>query len=61
MYGNRCSEITYIHRTKWMLQTTVKRDDKSYFNDYQHYKHHQIMIKVLKDTLEKIARRLRVI
>ena len=39
-----------------MLQTIVKRDDRSYFNDYQHSKHHRIMRKVLKDALGKIAR-----
>lgn len=39
-----------------MLQIIVKRDEKSYFNDYQHSKHHQIMRKVLKDTLGRIAR-----
>lgn len=48
--------ITYIQRTKEMLQTIVKRDEKSYFNDYQHSKHHWILRKVLKDALGKIAR-----
>lgn len=58
MYGSHCSETTHIQRTKWILQTTVKRDGKSYFNDYQHSKHHRIMRKVLKDVLGKITRSL---
>lgn len=31
------------------------KDDKSYFNDYQHSKHRRIMRKVLKDVLGKIT------
>lgn len=39
-----------------MSQTTVKGDNKLYFNAYQHSKHHQIMGKVIKDALVKFAR-----
>jgi len=38
------------------VKTVVKREDKSYFNDYQNSKDQWIMRKVLKDALGKIAR-----
>lgn len=39
-----------------VTEDVVKRDEKSCFNDYQHYEHHWIMRKVLEDALGKIAR-----